>query len=51
MGIPSREFEKDTWRMTFWEARERTETSTRNVNLRVEYGGALQKGQATENKG
>jgi hypothetical protein len=52
MGIWLREFEKDARRITFCEAIESAETSTtRNVNRGgVEDVGALQKGQAMENR-
>jgi hypothetical protein len=51
MGIWLQQFEKDARRITFCERRESAETSTRNVNRGVEDGGALQKGQAMENRG
>jgi hypothetical protein len=39
MGIWLQEFKKDAKRITFCEGRESAETSTRNVNRRVEDGG------------
>jgi hypothetical protein len=52
MEIWLQEFEKDARRITFCEGRESAETSTaRNVNRGVQDGGALQKGQAMENRG
>jgi hypothetical protein len=51
MGIWLQEFKKDARRITFCEGRESAETSTRNVNRGIEYGGAFQKGQAMESRG
>jgi hypothetical protein len=51
MEVCLREFEKDARRITFCRARGSAETSTRNVNRGVVDGGALQKGQAMENRG
>jgi hypothetical protein len=51
MGIWLQEFIKDARRITFCGERESTGTSTRNVKRGVEEGGALQKGQAMENRG